>query len=237
MIKEKKSTLVRNESTSSTNSIDIKPSRGRKPKNGDLFDSENTTTQDALNSSSSSIGSLCDHSDSELTSFEGSGLYNGQCKAKTPNSFSMNGTLEPEKDVKSSPLNTPVLNGVSTSNNTNNKDNIATKKRLKSTVAEDADNESEVEETSKETNNKKRKLTDKDNKSRLKVDKEKTNNDRPAKDKATAKEKKKKERTNVEKKKKEKGVSEKKKKIPQPQQLGLIENGKVSCWDTANEKL
>lgn len=231
MSKEKKTTRVRNESTSSTNSIDIKPSRGRKPKNTDLFDSENTTTQDTLNSSSSSIGSLRDHSDSELSSFRGGNLYNGQSKNKTSNkSFTVNGILDSEKDIKSSPLNTPVHNGVSSCNN--NKDNISTKKRLKSTVAEDADNETDLEGTIKETNNKKRKLTDKDNhKSRLKVDKDKTGTDRPIKDK------KKKEKTNIEKKKKEKGLSEKKKKYPQPSQLGLVENGKVSSYNTANEKL
>lgn len=221
MIKEKKSSRMRNESTSSNHSVEIKTSnRGRKPKMQPEPQIENTV--DNFNTSHSSLSTSKDFSDDEhgKKDFVQNGHVKGTKTSKL-NSFQVTGTLSPddEKSVNS-PLNTPLQNGLSSKENSTN---MPGRKRLKNTIEDSFEEESEEEMITKKkkfVNKDKNKVKDKDS------GKNNLNREKKKKEKYTEGERKKREKT-----------SEKKKKFPRPSQLGLLENGKVSSWDMPHHKI
>ena len=235
--KEKKISRVRTESTSSTNSVELNH-RGRKLKNQNLFESENSQDETMEESVSSFNNSRTDLSDEETNKTIEMPTPNGELThtqtSKSTSVIEVNGFTH--SNVSNVDDSTPVTNLAQNKTIMQTEGDLTPKrrKRLKSLIDNTDDDDEDQEnlnsnepQTVKETT-KKRKVDKVTEKPKTKT----VTKEKKAKDKDKDKEK-----TGSKKKKDKTVLPDKKRKLPQPSQLGALENGKVSSWNIQNQKL
>ncbi|XP_057294111.1 zinc finger protein zfp-1-like [Hydractinia symbiolongicarpus] len=225
----------RTDSTSSNTSVEI-VKRGRKPKLVDvvsLDDKSSDNRLEAISPVTADEAVFENHPSSKAAA-----VPNGQASCKesaSSHSFSVNGILSNDKSKMSSPLNTPVTNHLKDSSkpfDVSGPTNVHDKKESQSR------HKSELKIRKSSEKEKLKKLKNKINgykelNKEKKKDKEILSKDveRKKKDKHIEKSIEKKAKGHAKEK-----INEKKRKFPQPSQLGLLENGKVSSWDSVTPK-
>lgn len=228
-LKDKKS-RSRTESMSSVTSIEMGTTKVKKKSSRppDLNTQQKNISDCQEDTISPAVGEASDHS--MYSSSKKAAIPSAQAKYKDNSSFTVNGLLSDSKAKTSSPLNTPVI-----------KEEIKINEKVAS-----SDEEVTNIEKATDTLSKKRKLKEKEKgkeerkKAKLKVVKETKTKESKLKESIVNSNVKK---DNLDKRKKEKldlkqklKSSDKKKKIPQPSKLGLVENGKVSSWESITPK-
>ncbi|XP_066931957.1 zinc finger protein zfp-1-like [Clytia hemisphaerica] len=238
--KEKKIPRVRTESTSSTNSVELNH-RGRKLQNHSLFESENSQDETMEESHSPLNNSRTDLSDEETKKIIETSTPNGQSHTQTSKLTSVievNGFIH-TNDIPNGVDSMLVTNVAPINNTTIQAEEDLTPKRRKRLKSLMDNTDDEHEDQDDINSNENEHQTVKETSKKRKVDKviEKPKTKTVPKEKKTKDKDKDKEKTSSKKKKDKTVIPDKKRKLPQPSQLGELENGKVSSWNIQNQKL